>query len=191
MKKRNIITVAGVLGSGKSTAAKNVARALGYPHYSAGDFMRDMAKERGITLAELNVLAENDEAVDKEIDRRQKEFMDSHDNFVIDSRLGWWLAPDSFKVFLALDLDTAAERVLADKANNPNRLSEDKPVATSEEVKASLSSRAASERARYMKYYDIADHQNPSNFDLVIDTKVNGIEQVAEMIVAGYKAWQA
>lgn len=186
---RNIITIAGFLGSGKSTAAKRVASSLAYQHYSGGDFMRALAQERGITLRELGDLAEHDDSIDIEIDGKQKEFMDSHDNFVIDSRLGWFLAPDSFKVFLSLDLDTASERIFADKQNNPNRTSE-QMLQTLEDVKKSIVIRLDNERARYLKYYQIADHLDPSHFDLVIDTKANGIEAVAQMIVDGYEKWR-
>ncbi len=189
MHKRNIITICGMLGSGKSTAAKRVAAALGFPHYSAGDFMRAMAAERGVTIVELNVLAENDAAVDREIDAKQKAFMDANDNFVIDSRIGWFLAPDSFKVFLDLDLDTSAARVFADvqakKVERKEEMSE-----TVEAVKTRLAERLASEKERYNKYYDIENYQDPKHFDLVIDTKANGIEAVEKLIIEGYKQWQ-
>ncbi len=190
MQKRHIITICGMLGSGKSTAAKRVAAALGFPHYSAGDFMRAMAAERGVTIVELNVLAENDPAVDKEIDAKQKAFMDANDNFVIDSRIGWFFAPDSFKVFLDLDLDTAGERIFGDiqakKAERKEEMSE-----SLEAVKTRLAERLASEKERYNKYYDIENYQDAKHFDLVIDTKANGIEDVERLIIEGYNAWQA
>ncbi len=179
-----------MLGSGKSTAAKRVATALGYPHYSAGDFMRAMASERGLTIVELNLLAENDPAVDREIDAKQKAFMDSNNNFVIDSRIGWFFAPDSFKVFLNLDLDTAGARVFGDiqakKSERKEEMSE-----TLIDVKTRLSERLASEKERYNKYYAIENYQDPSHFDLVIDTKVNDIPTVEQMILEAYTAWQA
>ena len=190
MTKRNIITICGVLGSGKSTAAKRVAATLGYPHYSAGDFMRAMAADRGITIVELNILAENDAAIDKEIDSKQKAFMDSNDNFTIDSRIGWFLAPDSFKVFLTLDNDTAAERIFKDiqakKSERKEEMSE-----TLEAVKTRLAERVASEKERYNKYYGIENYQDPKHFDLVIDSSVNDIPTVERLIIEGYKAWQA
>ncbi|MEI8130421.1 MAG: cytidylate kinase family protein [bacterium] len=190
MQKRNIITICGMLGSGKSTAAKRVATALGYPHYSAGDFMRAMASERGLTIIELNLLAENDPAVDREIDAKQKAFMDTNNNFVIDSRIGWFFAQDSFKVFLNLDLDTASARVFGDiqakKSERKEEMSE-----TLEAVKTRLSERLASEKERYNKYYAIENYQDPSHFDLVIDTKTNDIPTVERMILDAYTAWQA
>ncbi len=189
MQKRNIITICGMLGSGKSTAAKRVAAALGFPHYSAGDFMRAMASERGVSIIELNLLAENDPAVDREIDAKQKAFMDANDNFVIDSRIGWYFAPDSFKVFLDLDLDTAGERIFRDveakKAERKEEMSE-----SLEAVKERLAERLASEKERYRKYYDIENYQDSRHFDLVIDTKANDIPAVERLIREGYEAWQ-
>ena len=192
MQKRHIITICGVNGSGKSTSAKLVSSALGYPHFSAGDFMREMATERGISLAELGSFAERDSQVDKEIDRRQKEYMDTHDNFVIDSRLGWYLAPDSFKVFLQLDPDISAQRVFSDmQAKKTERANEVSGEAESvEEIKKRLAERFESERARYEEYYGIKNHLDTNNFDLVIDTAVNDILTVEKLILEGYKKWQ-
>ena len=191
MQKRHIITICGVLGSGKSTAAKRISTALGYPHFSAGDFMREMATERGISLAELGPLAENDSHIDKEIDRRQKEYMDTHDNFVIDSRLGWFLAPDSFRVFLALDPQTSAERVFADlKSKDTARFGETSTdVQSIEDLKNKQADRFRSEGARYKEYYGIEDMFDPAHFDLIIDTKINSIPEVEQRILDGYKKW--
>ncbi len=189
MHKRNIITICGMLGSGKSTAAKRVAASLGYPHYSAGDFMRAMASERGMNLIDLNILAETDAAVDREIDAKQKAFMDANDHFVIDSRIGWFFAPDSFKVFLTIDLDTASQRIFRDieakKVERKEEMSE-----TLGAVKMRLAERLASEKERYKKYYDIEDYQDAKHFDLVIDTDANDIPAVEKLILEGYKAWQ-
>lgn len=188
MAKKNIITICGMLGSGKSTSAKRVASALGYPHYSAGDFMRAMASERGVSIVELNILAETDSLVDKEIDAKQKEFMDTHDNFVIDSRIGWFLAPDSFKVFLNLDIDTAATRVFADieakKSERKEEISE-----TLEQVKTRIIERMTSEKERYNKYYGIENYQDLKHFDLVVDTSINDIPKVEALILEAYKKW--
>ena len=55
-----ILTLGGHLGSGKSTLGKRLGEYLNYKHYSTGGFMRDMALERGISIIELNHLAESD-----------------------------------------------------------------------------------------------------------------------------------
>ena len=51
-----IIVLGGRAGSGKSTIAKEVAKKLGYKHYSMGDLQRNIAKEKGISLLELGKL---------------------------------------------------------------------------------------------------------------------------------------
>ncbi len=189
--KRHIITIAGKLGSGKSTTARLVAEKLGYPHHSGGDFMRAMATTRGITLKELGELAQTDETVDTEIDKAQKEFIENNDSFVIDSRLGWFFAPDSFKVFLTLPNNVASSRVLADwQREAKNRMSDTSIVPkTLEDVEVSLSKRLSSERERYLKYYKIENQEDASHFDLVVDTEKNNPEQVAEIIVGAYTNW--
>lgn len=191
MTKRHIITIAGKLGSGKSTTAKIVANLLGYPRHSGGDFMRAMATSRGITLKELGTLADTDESIDTEIDKTQKEFIDNHDSFVIDSRLGWFFAPDSFKVFLNLPDNVAAERVFSDwQKEAGNRMTDTSVVPkTLEDVEHNLAKRLANERERYLKYYEIKDHEDLSNFDLVVDTEKNNPEQVAQIIIDSYNNW--
>lgn len=191
MNKRHIITIAGKLGSGKSTTARLVAEKLAYPHHSGGDFMRAMATTRGMTLKELGAQAETDETIDTQIDQAQKEFIDSHDSFVIDSRLGWFFAPDSFKVFLTLPNDVASSRVFADwQRSVANRISDTSIIPkTLEDVEMNLEKRLRSERERYRKYYGIEDQEDSSHFDLVVDTEKNDPETVANLIVEGFKNW--
>src|ERR1035437_2410244 len=111
MNKKHIITIAGKLGSGKSSTAKMVAEILNYKHYSTGDFMRSIADEKGIPLVKFNKIAENDPSIDKILDDRNKE-IGNMENIVLDSRLGFYFIPESFKVFLELDPSIASERIL-------------------------------------------------------------------------------
>ncbi len=191
MQKRHIITICGALGSGKSTAAKRVATTLAYNHFSGGDFMRAMAAEKGMSLSELGDIAKVDMSVDKEIDHRQKEFMDTHDNFVIDSRLGWYWAPDSFKVFLTVDPSISAERVFADlQAKRSERKEEvSGEIESIESLQKKQAERLESERLRYKEYYGIENHFDTKHFDLVIDTALHDIPAVEDLIIEEYKKW--
>ncbi|MEM4246915.1 MAG: nucleoside monophosphate kinase, partial [Candidatus Woesearchaeota archaeon] len=110
-----IITISGTPGSGKSTIAKMLAARLGYKHYSAGDFMRQMAVERGIALDELTRIALKDRSIDDEIDRRTVMLGKKEDNFVIDSRLGWKFIPNAVKILLTIRQEVAARRVFAQR----------------------------------------------------------------------------
>jgi len=87
-----IITISGKAGSGKSTVAKELARKLNLKHYSIGDIMRQIAKERNISLNELSKLAEKDESIDLELDKKQIDLRDKND-FIIDGRLTAYFLP--------------------------------------------------------------------------------------------------
>jgi adenylate kinase family enzyme len=45
--KPAVICFSGLIGAGKSTLATSVAQSFGWPHTSFGDYIRDIAKERG------------------------------------------------------------------------------------------------------------------------------------------------
>ena len=190
MEKKQIITIAGSLGSGKSSTANKVAELLGYSRASTGDFMRSLADKKGITLEDLSKIAENDNgATDKEIDDNSRAIREKS-NIVLDSRLGFFFIPESFKVFLELDPKIAAERILKDSKNNPNRQKEtDTGFDSVESVVIGISERRASEQKRYQKLYGIADNTAPENFDLVINTANTPLESVALKIVEEYNKW--
>jgi len=151
--------------------------------------MRDIAIERGISLMELNKMAEGDNSIDKELDDRNIE-MGKQSNIVIDSRLGFHFIPDSFKVYLDLYPEVAAERILKDKENNPNRYKEDNRAFDSkEDIMTSIMNRQESERNRYDKLYGIKDMSHSNNFDLIIDTSKYSLEEVVQKIAEEYKKW--
>lgn len=170
-----IITISGIAGSGKSTAAKLLAKKLGYKHYSIGDFMRETAKERNLTLLELSRQAETDRTIDIELDKKQIELGKKEDNFVIDSRLGFHFIPKSIKVFLEVDIKEAARRILKEKREHEQY----KDIQESIEK---IKSRINSENKRYKEYYNIAYHKKDS-YDIMIDTTNKTPEEVVEKII--------
>lgn len=188
--KKEIITIAGSNGSGKSSTAKGVAKELGFKHFSSGDFMRQIAKEENTTLEELGKLAENKDWVDKKLDDSVRQ-AGSENKVVIDSRLAFHWIPDSFKVYLDLDPETAAQRMLDDMKNNPARLWENNgQVESKEKMIEKSAKRLASERKRYFELYGIKDHKDKKNFDLVVDTNKNNLQQVVNIIVSEYRKWK-
>ena len=191
--KKHIITIAGKPGSGKSSTANILAERLGYTRASTGNFMRQIAINRGITLEELTKIAQNDPSVDGELDGHNKEVANT-ENVILDAHIGFHFIPDSFKVFLEIDHRVAAKRILLNASNNPLRKSEARYEFTSEEsVVKSIDTRLATDRIRYKKLYGIADHTAHENFDLVIDTSApeydEKIEKVAAKIQEEYEKW--
>ena len=189
MNKKHIITIAGSLGSGKSSTAKKLSEILNYKHFSTGDFMRSIADERGVPLTELNKMAENDNSIDKILDDRNVEVGKMTD-VVLDSRLGFHFIPESFKVYLELDPDVASERILHDKNFNPNRNKEASgSFDTPESIKEKINFRLESERKRYKELYGIEDNTARENFDLVINTEKIPLEEVCKKITEEYNNW--
>lgn len=184
MKKR-IITIGGRPGSGKSTTSKRVAEVLEYERFSSGDFMRSIAKERGITIEELNRIAEREPALDEEVDGKLRALGNST-NFVIDSRLAFHWIPSSFKVYLHLSREESAHRIFNDQSGKRTKSSEN--AKTPEETLEFLEERLKSERKRYKELYDI-DPYDEKNYDLTIDTGSSDIEKVIKTIVEHYNKW--
>ncbi len=187
MEKKHIITIAGRPGSGKSTTANEVAKLLGYTRFSSGDLMRDIAKKRGLSIRELNTVAETDKTIDHEIDNSLKR-LNELERIVIDSRLAFHWIPNSFKVYLDLDLDIAATRIFRDM--NKKRVDSGEEFDSPFDVADSIRGRLISEKKRYMKLYGI-DPYHPSHFDLIIDTARNDQSVVALKVYDLYKQWLA
>src|SRR3989338_3822519 len=107
------ITISGKAGTGKSTVARLLSEKLGLRHYSIGDLMRAMAAEKGISLLELNRLAETDKSIDFELDNKLKELGKEKDDFVVDGRLTAFFVPHAeVRVFLDADDNVRAETIL-------------------------------------------------------------------------------
>ncbi len=181
-----IITISGVPGSGKSTVAKLVAQRLGFKHHSAGDFMREIAEKRGVSLLELGKIAEKDRSIDKELDERTIQLGKKEDNFVMDSRLAYNFIPESFKVFLMVDEKAAAKRIFSDIKSKKTGRKVEKESTTLAATLASIRKRKKSEQQRYRKYYGLNPYDT-KQYDLVIDTTNLQPEGVAQKIAAASK----
>jgi cytidylate kinase len=171
-----IITISGRPGSGKSVVATRVADALDFRHVSAGDFMREMAVERGLSILQLSRTAEERDSIDREIDARTVRLGEESDDLVMDARLGWHFIPGSVKVFLEVEPEVAARRVYAAR-----RGTEHENVSLSDTL-AAIESRTESERKRYLTYYGL-DYTDHSQFDLVVDTSGRTIDEVVDEIL--------
>ena len=173
-----LLTISGPAGSGKSTAAAALAEALDYDHVSGGDIFRDLADERGLTPLELNKQAEEDDDIDRDLDRRLREMAAVRDDLVLESRLAGWMAGEhaDFRVWLDAPLSVRAERI-ADR--------EDKPV---DLARTETRARSESEARRYLEYYDI-DIEELTIYDLAVNTARLSPEAVIDVIlttVEGY-----
>ena len=90
----------------------------------------------------------------------------------------------SFKVYLIIDIDVAAQRAF----NDLDRKDTEK-FDTVEEQKADMIKRYEMENDRYFKLYGI-HKEDKNNYDLVIDTSYKTPEEIANEILTKYKEWQ-
>lgn len=172
------ITITGNLGSGKSTICKFLEDKYGFEIYSTGKVQRELARQMNMTTLEMNQLMCSDHKYDTMIDdttaKISRENRDK--NIIFDSRLAWNFVEESFKVFLSVRLDVAADRVIHD-----NRGKEEQYASVSE-AKEMLRARAATEDKRYREMYNL-EYFNFSNYDLVIDSTYTSTEIIASVIM--------
>jgi len=179
-----LITISGSLGSGKSTVARLLAERLGYAYYSTGMAQRKIAEQRGLTTLELNAAAELDKTIDAQIDGVFEKLVRENKNYVVDSRLGFFFIPSSFKVMLTASAEVAGKRILNDTSRQGEHRYSDAAAA----VKALLERRAL-EVERFKTIYGV-DIEDFSQFDLVIQTDCLTPEDICNQILASFKRFQ-
>lgn len=171
-----IITISGSPGSGKSTIARRVAKKFGLNHYSSGDFMRQMARKKKISMLELIKIADKTRDVDDEIDEWLSKLGKYEDNFVIDSRLAFHFMIHSIKIFLDVDIKEGAKRILLQK-----RADERENIDLRATVR-NIQRRKESEIKRYRKLYKINPY-NKKHYDAYLDTTGLTLEQAADAVI--------
>ena len=178
------ITITGNLGSGKSTICKLLSDKYQFEIYSTGKVQRELAREMSLTTLELNQLMRNDHQYDHMIDdataRISRENPDK--NIIFDSRLAWYFVESSFKVFVSVSTDVAAERVMNDHRGEEERYE------SIEEARSMLIERAAAESVRYKEIYKV-NYMDFSNYDLVIDSTYCTPNLIAEIILEEAKEY--
>ena len=183
MNKKHIISLSGDLASGKGTVSNILTADLNYGIYRNGEYFRKLAKEMGMDVTSFNVYVKEHPEIDRQIENSAAEYAKQNDNFVIDARLGWYAVPESFKVYLKVDLDVSAQRAFYDE----KRKSTEK-FNTVEEQKQDIIRRYNYENERYWNLYQIRKN-DMSNYDLVVDTTDKTPEEVAKIIEEEYSKW--
>ncbi len=175
----NKISLAGDLGSGKSTVAKLLIEALGAEYYSTGAIVRAVAERCGMSVTELNVYMETHPEIDKEIDDGLIALSEDERPLVIDSRMAWHFTRDTFKVYLSTDAEVASLRIMKAKRAGES-------TASVEEQARQTLMRRASEKKRYSEKYGV-DIMDFSNYDLLVDTTYATPEEISACILAAYR----
>lgn len=157
-----ILTVSGLIGSGKTSVCREVSQLTGWRVISAGTILRRMAEERGLSVIQLNEIAKSDKSIDKLIDDQLIALQASPDSLIVDSRLAWHFIPNSYKIHLVVDTSIAANRVF-------NAQRSDESYSTPADAYSANATRQTIENERFQQYYQI-DCEDWRNYDLVLDS---------------------
>jgi CMP/dCMP kinase len=187
MKRKRIITLSGKPGSGKSSTADKVAELLGYTRHSSGDMVRSILAKKHMTLEEYNTQALTDHDLDAEVDERLRELRGKKD-IVVDSRLGFYWIPESFKVYLDLDIEIATARIFKDTISNSMRAAVESNSTSLGTVAQKVRERMLTEQSRFRQLYGI-DPYEKSHFDFIIDTSRQNPQSVAIAVFDAYREW--
>ncbi len=177
------ISLAGDLGSGKSTVAKIITERTGATYYATGAIMREVARRYGMDIAEFNVYAETHPETDREIDDGLVRLSDDPRDLIIDSRMAWHFTKNTFRVYMTTEPEISAARIMAAKRDVES-------FGSLEETAAQIVRRRASEKKRYQELYGV-DLTDFNNYTLIVDTSYATPEEVAEVILRSLAAWQA
>lgn len=162
------IAISGKSGCGNTTVSSLLSEKLGVKLINFT--FRQLAAEKGITLAQVIENAKTDDSYDITVDTRQVELARS-ESCVLGSRLAIWMLKEAdLKVYLIADDDIRAGRIL-------NREGGDL-----EQIKSFTAMRDREDSCRYKKLYDI-DNNKYEFADLKINTASYNPEQITDLII--------
>ena len=162
------IAISGKSGCGNTTVSTMLSKALGIKliNYT----FRQLAEEKGLTLAEVIEKAKTDDQYDIFVDNHQVELA-RKESCVLGSRLAVWMLKEAdLKVYLYASDDTRARRILNREGGDLQKIMD------------FTSMRDREDSARYLKLYNI-DNNKYDFVDLYIDTASRNPDQIVELIL--------
>lgn len=176
-RKRILITIGGLPGSGTTTAAELLSKKINIPWTNGGSIFRELAKEKCMELNAFGRFAEGNPEVDKELDRKLIAIMRKGE-IIVESRLAGANAMKNeipaMRVYLHASFDTRVERI------------HDREGGSVEDIAEATRERERSEKKRYREYYDI-DYENLDYYTLVINSGELWPEQIVNIIMEGLR----
>ncbi|MFB6491200.1 MAG: (d)CMP kinase [Thermoproteus sp. AZ2] len=153
-----VIAISGQPGSGKTTVAREVARAFGLRLRSSGAIFRELARRRGMDFIEFHKYAESNPEIDREVDSIAVEEAKKGD-VVLEGHLTAWIVRPyaDLCIYLKGSPEVRARRVALRDGRSY------------EEALREITEREELNRRRYKQIYNI-DITDLSLFELVLDT---------------------
>lgn len=183
IEKKHIITITGDHASGQGTLSNKLQEKLNYEIYRNGLYVRNLAKEKGMSITEFQVYLNEHPDLDKQIEKSAADYANTHDNLIVDAKLGWYVIPKSFKVYLKVDIDVAVKRAFEDVARKNTE-----PFSNIDEAREKIIYRHTQETKRWQAEYGV-NRDDMSNYDLVIDTTNLNPEEICSVVLEAYEKW--
>jgi cytidylate kinase len=167
-KKKIVVCISGMAGTGKSTLAKKLAEKYGLRYFSGGDALKALAAQEGYDSSNhgwwessegLDFLAKREKNLefDKAVDDKLLEYA-QQGCVLLDSWTMPWLLKTGFKIWLIASVQKRAERI-AERDN-----------LSIEEAFQVLKEKEARTKSIYKKLYGFTLGEDLEPFNLVLDT---------------------
>jgi len=179
-RKRLVICICGMAGSGKSTVAKRIAKHYGLRYCSGGDALKAVAAELGYRVSGegwwetdegirfLKERAENLE-IDRRVDQKQLEWAEEG-GIVFDSWAMPWLFRGGFKVWLEASEEVRAKRIA------------ERDGLSLEDALKYLRAKESRTKAIYRELYGFTLGEDFSPFHLILDVNFLSKDEVFEAL---------
>lgn len=169
-----LITISGLSGSGKSTAAAGVSRRLGVPTVDIGKIFRAMAKKRGMDVVAFGAYAEQHPEIDQALDEAMMRKAKSRKDLILQGRLAGLMSAkeglDAVRIWITASARTRASRV-SRREGVPYR-----------KALAEINRRDRDNLTRYRRTYGL-DLNDLSVYDIVVRTDNLTLEEVVSSLV--------
>jgi cytidylate kinase len=170
MKVDNII-VAGDVGVGTTTLARNLATKLNWKFLSAGEFFRQYSLKHDIPLWNKAAIPDDFE---KEVDNNLLEKLRAERGWVIEGHYIGWFArnlDNVYRILLTCDRQVANERMLKRSHTHVENVEE-------------INKRREGLYTKFKKLYSQDNYEDPKFYHLVLDTTKTTPEETVEAALA-------
>ena len=179
-RKKMVICISGMAGTGKSTLSKKLAKKYKLRYYSGGDALKALAAEEGYNSSKrgwwespegLRFLEKREKNLefDKAVDDKLLEYA-QRGHVLLDSWTMPWLLKTGFKIWIVASVERRAERIA-----KRDRM----PVKEALHV---LKEKEARTKAIYKKLYGFTLGEDFEPFDLVLDTDALNAGEVFQVL---------
>lgn len=168
----NKITLSGEVASGKSTVGNLLAKKLGYQFLSIGNFTREIAEKKNMSIVEFQEECKKNPELNKKVDNEFLEHCKTIKNAVIDYRLGFHFLPDAKHFFLKITMKEASNRLR--KAQRKN------------ESYKTIEVRNELFKDQFLNSYGL-NYTNPDYYDNTIDVSNLTAEEVTNHILSNLR----